>query len=322
MRRFLLQTMLFSIPFAVGLVWLFAGPSSKAYAYNQITKDCRTGNWIYRRLYESPQPVDIAFVGTSKTMCDVNDALLQERLEREHGIKAEIANFGVCRKGENLHYLIAREVLAEKPPKHMFVEISTHMATNSHFHFPYLAEPGDVLAPPPHQAYFGDIGTFAWNRFIYQRENLLGIERKYEDYLLDPQHSFMVVANDIVADPEKLERITAKRAKRMTPESPTGLAGLFNDIQTQPSRHYYQKIAALCAEQGTQLHFLYLPIYGVPVLEPRALNFYQEMGPIHIPPDSVFRDGALHMDDSHLNQAGAAQLADWLTLTLEKVVEG
>jgi len=320
MRRFLRQILLFSLPFLVGLVWLFTGPYAKSYAYNQITKDCRTGNWMYRRLYESPHPVDIAFVGTSKTMCDVNDALLQERLEKEHGIQSEIANFGVCRTGENLHYLIAREVLAQKPPKHLFVEVSTHLATNSHFHFPYLAETRDILTPPFHQAYFSDLGDFTWNRLLYQRENLLGIERTYNDYLRDPQHSFMVVANDIVADSAQMARVAQKRAKTLTPETLTGVPAMVHDVQAFAAYRYYQRIADLCAAQGTQLHFLYLPSYGVPISQPRELNFYQEMGPVFIPPDSIFHNPKIHMDDSHLNQAGAAKLADWLVLTVKSVL--
>ena len=85
MRKFIRNILLFGLPFLGVLTWLLASEPEKAYSYNMIQKDCRTGGWMYRRLYESDAPVDVAFVGTSKTMCDVNDSLLQHRVKTELG---------------------------------------------------------------------------------------------------------------------------------------------------------------------------------------------------------------------------------------------
>ncbi len=322
MRRFLRNIVLFSLPFVVGLVWLFAGPYDKEYGYNMVTKDCRTGNWIYRRLYESPHPVDVAFLGTSKTMCDVHDGVLQERLAQEKGIEAEVANFGVCRKGENLHYLIARDLFAKKPPKYLFVEVSTHLATNSHFHFPYLAEPADVLAPPLvlNQDYLGDIGDFTWNRLIYQRENLLGIQREFNDFLDDPRHSFMEVANDMVADSAKMARKAKSRSVEFKAAIPTGMGGWWYQMTSNYPQKYYKRIYELAQDHQTKVFFLYLPVYGAAGIPPREIDFYAEMGDVLIPPDSVFSNPGWHMDDSHLNQIGAGKFSDWLTNTVGNIL--
>ena len=324
MRKFLRNIAFFALPFLAGLIYLFAGPYDKEYGYNMVTKDCRTGNWIYRRLYESPHPVDVAFLGTSKTMCDVNDALLQERLANEAGLDVEVANFGICRKGENLHYLIARDLFEHKPPRYLFVEVSTHTAEKGHFHFPYLADAGDLAAAPiwVNQGYLSDMGDFAWNRFIYHRESTLGIERKFNDFLDNPQHSFMAVANDIAQDEGSMAAVAEKRKRELTTEIPEGLVGWWYRQSLKAPQHYYRKIVELAQAHGTQVFFLYLPVYGTPGNAPREMDFYQEFGPVLIPPDSVFTVPEWHMDDSHLNQVGAGKLSDWLTGSLKNILTG
>ena len=56
MRRFFLHIALFALPFLAlfGYTWLKEQP--REVAYNAIQKDCRTGEWIYKRLFESRLP--------------------------------------------------------------------------------------------------------------------------------------------------------------------------------------------------------------------------------------------------------------------------
>lgn len=314
---------LFALPFLVLLGWMAAdGNYDKEYAYRQVQKDCRSGDWMYRRMFESDLPVDVAFIGTSKTMCDVNDSLLQRKLFQEKGIHTNIANLGVCRVGENLHYLIARDLFEQKQPKIVIVEVSTHIATNSHFHFPMVAGASDVLFPTViyNDDLFHDINGFAWNRLIYHRERILGIERSYEDILHNPQHSFMQVANDVIADSSEMARIKKKRSEKLLSESPIGIPGLVNSLSTNYPKQYLRRIHELCQANDAQLYFLYLPVYGVPGDRPREADFYEEMAPILSPPDSIFRNPKLHFDVSHLNQRGATVFSDWLVDQLTEII--
>lgn len=314
MRQLFRHIALFALPFLGILIWVLAAPYTKEYAYTAIQKDCRSGKWMYQRLFENEKPIDVAFMGTSKTMCGVNDFLLQERLEKEKGIQLEIANLGVCRTGENLHYLIVRDLIEQKRPQILFYEISAHIATNSHFHFPNVAETRDVLTATAwyNDDYFSDILKLTWARVRYQREQLLGIQRSYEEILDNPNHSFMVVENDIVAPTEDMEKAKAKRTERKTTTLPTGIPGLIFRASTNFPNQYLRRVAELCQANGTQLLFLYLPAYGVPGKEPRNRDFYLELAPILYPPDSIFRNPNLHFDPSHLNQKGAARFTDWL----------
>lgn len=315
MGRFLRNIALFGFPFVGLLILLVYATPDKAWSYNMIQKDCRTGGWMYRRIFESKAPVDVAFVGTSKTMCDVNDSLLQHRLQVEYGRDIQIANFGVCRLGENLHWLLMRDMFTRKHPRYLVVEVSTLMATNSHFHFPYLAKGGDVLGAPiwANSDYWTDLTQLSWNRLVYQREQLLGITRKFEDYLTDSLHSFMVVAHDIVADSAEMARIKGKRQTQLKAAPSEGISGWIYQAASRPTRHYFRSMAEICKANHAKLIFLYLPEYGTPTQQPQEFAFFKELGPVWIPPDSVFGNSRLHMDDSHLNMQGARNLSDWLT---------
>jgi hypothetical protein len=279
-----------------------------------VQKDCRTGDWIHRRLNAVDAPLDVAFIGTSKTMCDVNDSLLEYRVLRDHGRRLRVANFGVCRMGENTHWIIARDILQRKGPRYLIVEVSAEMATNSHFAFTYLATAGEVLGAPlwANTDYLYDVRTLAWNRLVYQRERLLGIERHWGDQLPDSLHSFLVVGQDVIADSAQMAEMHARRVRRLSRGRATGFAGWIHDAETGPPRQYYRAIADLCKAHGTQLVLLNLPIYGAEGIPPLEMDFLGTLGPVWMPPDSVFGNPRLYFDDSHLNMQGARNLSDWL----------
>lgn len=313
----------FGLPFVGLLAWLLWDMPDRAYAYNMVQKDCRTGNWMHRRLYATAAPVDVAFIGTSKTMCDVNDSLLEHRLWTEHGKQVHVANFGVCRLGENLHWLIARDIFERKRPRHLIVEVSTDMAPNSHFHFPYLAGTGDVVGAPlwGNLDYWADLSQLCWNRLVYHRERILGIERKFDDFLVDSLHSFMRVKDDLVADPSEMAAIKARREKTLRQELPTGVGRWLHDWRVHAPRQYFRMLAALCKQHHARLVFLYLPAYGAPA-RPQEAHFLESLGEIWLPPDSVFGDPSLHFDHSHLNLKGAGKLSDWLVRKLVELDQG
>lgn len=314
MGKFLRNTLLFLLPFAGVLGWLWHDTPAIAYRYMMVQKDCRTGMWIYHRLYESALPIDVAFIGTSKTMCDVDDVLLEQRLRSERARDLHVANLGVCRIGENLHWWVARELFAKKPPRYLIKEVSTDLRFNSHFHFPYVSSAADVLSAPMviNPDYLGDIVDMSWYRLVYQHERLLGVTRSYEEPLTDSAHSFLYIQGDMVADPAQMARVKEKRARNLGPGLPQGAARWYYDLAARHPKHYLEDLKAMCDAHGTQLIFLYLPVYGAAAAQPQEIDYLQGLGTVWIPPDSIFQNPELHFDDSHLNQAGARKLSDWL----------
>jgi hypothetical protein len=320
MGRLLRNIALFSLPFVGLLTWLLIATPEPAYRYLMVQKDCRTGSWIYRRLYQSSAPIDVAFIGTSKTMCDVDDGLIETKVRERYDRALHIANLGVCRIGENFHYLVARDLLDRKKPRHIIYEVSTELPTVSHFDFPDVATAGDVLGAPMllNVDYVGDVTNLAWNRLVYHREHLLGIEHPFHDFLEDSLHSFMVVPTDRVADSTEMARIKRRRQKSMTANLPSGWAGMLYGLKVRLPKHYLLSLHDLCQARGVTLTFLYLPSYGVAAPQPQEMTFLEGLGQVWIAPDSVMGDPKVHFDDSHLNMVGAQRLSDWLS---EKVAD-
>jgi hypothetical protein len=240
---------------------------------------------------------------------------VEAKLALQYGKHAHLANLGVCRIGENLHYLITKDLLAQKHPKYLLYELGPDLHTNSHFHFPYLATSSEAIdaAIFPNGDFLGDLLALGWNRLVYHREHALGIEREFEDFLEDSLHSFMVVPQDGIADSAGMARIKAKRQVNLTEALPTGGIGLLKQWESQYPKHYLTEVAALCKANGTELIFLYLPPYGAAAKRPQEWEFLAALGETWIPPDSIFHDYRLHFDDSHLNMRGASKLSDWLS---------
>ena len=321
MRRFFFHIALFALPF-IGLgayIWLKEQP--REVAYNAVQKDCRTGDWVYKRLFEVETPVDVAFVGTSKTMCGIDDRLLERRLLEEKGVEVHVANLGLCRIGENLHYLLVRDLLEQKQPRLLFVEAPQRLLAASHPHFPYLARDlGDVLGAPMtiNGDYFSDLAEFAWWRWTSERNAWLGHYEDYSTFLEDERHSFMEVANDQVADPATLENDWNRRRYRAE-QPPAGfLQGIGYFLDQYPPQTYLRRMADLAEERGTKLVFLYTPAYGAANKMPREQGFYRETASLALPPDSVFNRQDFFFDPDHLNQRGAASLTDWLMEVVEE----
>lgn len=311
MKRFLSRLFLFSLPFWGLLVWLLAADYPSQRGWTMVLKDCRTGEWIYQRLHENPKPVEVAFVGTSRTMCGVFDSLIQKNLVDSFALRMQVASFGVCRPGNNLHYLLAREIIDAKKPALMIVEVQNHFHPGSHSHFPALAQLRDLASAPliVNTAWFSDWMQGIQARLLYRRDELLGVKRKYLNELTNPDHSFVVVPVDGIADSVSMEKTKARRSQNQLPPEPAASPSL----TTRATRIYYERIAAMCKEQGIKLVFLYFPGYGTPEPEPVEAEWLRSQGELWLPPATVFGPREHYFDADHLNRKGATAFAAWLS---------
>lgn len=313
MRGFLSKLALFSLPFWGLFAFMSLREIPKERAYEQILKDCRSGSWIYRRIHENPKPIDLALIGTSRTMCALEDDILQSRLNDSLGLPWTVANLGVCRNGVNLHWYILRDLLSRRKPKAVVVELHSVMPANSHMHFPMVASAKDVYLPGSalNSAYFADLATFSWTRLCYLREHILGIDYDYPEEITNPDHSFVRVPNDMVADSAEMVKVRNRR-KVITSQDPEGLAGAWRGWVDQFPQAYYRSMAEMCKSARVPLYFLYIPGYGTEAPKPQSLAFYESLAPVLIAPDTIFSNPKHFFDPDHLNQKGARLLTDWV----------
>ncbi len=132
MRHFILRLILFALPFGGTVVFLLVDEPPTEYRFNEMQKDVRTGNWFYRRVLLSQRPIDVAFIGSSKTMCAVHDALLESNLREAGCTELRIANCGVNWFGTNMQWLLLRHVVEQRKPKIVVVEIGFDIRAESH----------------------------------------------------------------------------------------------------------------------------------------------------------------------------------------------
>lgn len=310
MKQLLLKIALFFSLLMVPLVGLFLIPYSKEFAYHFIEEDCYNhGAWIFDRITRNPAPIDIAFIGSSHTIHAFQEKPMEELL----GSNQRLVNLGYCRYGRNLEYTLLKLLLSHKTPKVVVLEVHESEEKNSHDIFPYLAETWDLLLTPTpvNRDYFSDLfhGASARlecfkSRFVFQE-----ISRQQNNNL------YGYGASDRIVTREELLENEMAWERRTHRERNSSQA--IEDIQLQYPRVYLEKMIDLIEEKNIRLVFVYLPESRSKITSPKHARYYQNKGPLLIPPTSVFKDSTNWMDASHLNDKGSALISVWMAEQLK-----
>lgn len=312
MKAFIRSLCLFLLPLlllGVAMLWVSV---PAAFNFARIEQDCRNGNWLYHRMYDNPAPIDAAFIGSSRTMCAVNDGLLSGLLSTQMPEPFEVANMGFCRLGRSLHYALGSTLLTQKRPRLLIVEVRENEERFSHPDFPYLASGSELLFPHLwlNAKYPEQVSQGTQHRIRYWRNHLLGIPPDPDTTQADRRYSFLPTDPKLatLADAGK---IPATRPVRIQPPAPPASWGYA--LNQQYPRSYLNSIARLAAEQSVTICFLYLPGFNSASDQlPLELDVYRSIGPVWIPPERIFLEAGNWSDEQHLNGKGAEQLSRWL----------
>jgi len=142
MKNLFLNSLILFLPFILALIFL---PVNKRFFYQGLKDDCSNhATWIYDRLYNNSKPMDIVFMGSSKTINGINDQLIGDTLNNGMGV----INMGYCRLGNNLYYSFLKELIEVRKIKVLVMEVREDENRYSHPVFPYLASFSDVVCAP------------------------------------------------------------------------------------------------------------------------------------------------------------------------------
>ncbi|MCF8332185.1 MAG: hypothetical protein K9H84_07010 [Bacteroidales bacterium] len=298
MKKLYSHIILFLIPVIAFLILI---QPNKRLRYTGLKDDCfNHGIWVHDRIFENPDPFDIAVLGSSHTINAVNDEIMDSLTNDK-----SVVNFGYCRLGRNLTYVLLKDILAEKSPETIIVEVREDEDRYSHPVFPLVANTTDVLLPV---ALFNrDIFADMWTHFSYKtelfRDNLFNAmevqDVRLEDYGFASH-----------PDTAKISYLDSIKKKRSIYKEP--LARWERDFHMKYPKAYLKKVRQLCEKNNQKLFFLYLPSYGRPFNRPKNSNFYSNQGRLLIPPDSILENKDYWYDKSHMNKAGANALSRWL----------
>ncbi len=296
MKRITLHTILFTLP-VILLVFLF--PQDKKQVYASLKDDCSNrGNWMYQRIYENPLPVDIAFIGSSRTENSINERLLEYYIPEYRTL-----NFAYCRYGRNLHYMLIKILIEEKHLKAVVLEVRQEENPYSHPVGANFMENEDLITSYPffNKDWFADYATAFSFRLQLVQEAIWGNQGQ----LTLDTNEYGFYPNYTVPNLSEIEKEGAERQN-------VGEDSWKRKMENTYPLHYLKKIAKLCEEYNVQLIFLYLPGYGVPQKEPTLADFYKEHGQLIIPPDSILQNIENWADPNHFNPDGSVLMSRWL----------
>jgi hypothetical protein len=287
------------------LAILLVLPVNKRFAYQGLKDDCfNHGLWIHDRIYLHPKEIDIAFLGSSRTLNSVDDKLISDSLA---GVQA--VNFGYCRFGRDLGFVLLKEIIRTKELKKLVIEVRANENRFSHPIFPYIADSRDVVLASPIMN--GKILANAWTHFAYKIELT-------QDYLYRHETKAPVRTGDAgfapvegTAAPSDLEEIKQSR----TIPGRRGLK-IEQTLHAGFARVYLKRISKICSRKKIDIYFLYLPSYGIYPEKPKELKTYLKYGEVLIPPMELLEDQGNWYDVNHLNAIGANGLSVWIAKQL------
>ena len=307
MGKLILKILFFISPFVIILVFI---PVDRRLQYQGLENDCfNHALWIHDRIFINAKPVDIAFLGSSRTINNINDQMIEEKL---HPLKFHVVNFGYCRFGRNLSYVLMKDILKETKVHILILEVREDEDRYSHPIFPYIAETRDVFLAYP---FFNKNLIFDYYRHLtYKLETLKDdyINRCEEVPVRQDAYGFS--SFDDTASIELLNE--AKMRRNM--QAPK-LSGFSRNFHMQYPRKYLKDISDVCKENDIRICFLYLPAYGTSLLKPAEFYTYMKYGEIFIPPSGILNNTNNWFDENHFNQNGARELSGWIACELKMI---
>lgn len=284
--------------------------------------------WIYERIHFDETPLDVVFLGPSRTERAVGAPVLEAAL-RERGVDRRVANFALPSSGFDLSYALAREALENRKVELLVVSLVEQFPRDGHQAFGDLGSVSDVVRSPllvnrnlpRNLAYLPvreaklALKTLVPDAFGYQRgfdpATYQGTSG-YPTHEGDPADVPRKTAEEIAA----LDEESAFRRRTLTaPLLPESLAW----VEFGVSRSYIEKIAALAARHGTKIVFLYLPFYEG-FEQPSELEWVRQFGPVlsahflRSAPDNFY-------DVAHASASGAALVSEWLAGELAPILQ-
>jgi hypothetical protein len=277
--------------------------------------------WIYERIHFDPKPIDIAILGSSHAQLGLSAVAIEDRLAQD-GKRVNVANFAIGASGRNIQWAIVDELYKSKAPKALILEVDDPPYPVGHFAFKYLAPADSIVFPPTPllHNYLYDLAYLpARKAQLFGAElfpNLFGLTKQFDsalyarkrtDFSTDFPDEFGKTVD--MMHPVPRARLLAEPHK---PVPGTFAVRALNRISGGEDHLYIQKIAEEARAHGTQLMFIYIPIFkGPATISDHA--FLEQYGPVLNLGDLAQRD-ELFENWSHLNHAGAmtasARLAD------------
>jgi hypothetical protein len=276
--------------------------------------------WMYERVHFDPKPIDIAVFGSSRTELGISAAAVERDLA-QRGQRANVVNFSLDGSGRDIQWAILHEIYKAKSPKAVVLMVDDQPYPFGHQTFKYIAQADAVAFPPTpflhnylyNLAYLPirKLTLFGANLF----PSLFGLTKQFDPdrYARSPTDftTSFFHAGKLIDMEHPVPRATLLAEPRI-PFPNTTVGRALARINGGEDHLYIRKIAAEARAHGTQVIFLFLPMFNGPE-SVSDLDFLKQFGPVLNYGDLAQKD-ELYENWAHLNHAGAmtasARLAD------------
>lgn len=306
MRKFHFNIALFSVPLVVLLIILLFVQPDKKFAYTFVKGECdNKAAWIYRRVFENHEGIDIAFTGASQTSCAIMDESIEKQLDSMN-MNLKVASLGYCRRGRDIQFAMLKDLFSYKKPKLLVIEITENEPAKSHPVFPYLAERNDVLGSLVffNQRFISNIHKALVVRFEYCKSRFFGIQN--EKTVTNSDYGYL--SSTQVVNINELDINQQIWKKKLSSPKPA----IISKIENKYPLHYLEKIVKLANTNQCSVVFLYLPEFGSRLKEPENIGIYRKIAPVIFLPDSIIQNETYWKDPMHFNDSGASQVSDFI----------
>ena len=316
MRKFFFNITLFSAPLLVLLIILLFVQPDKKFAYTFVKGECdNKAAWIYQRIFENQERIDIAFTGASQTSCAIMDELVEKQLDSTLNSDLKVASLGYCRRGRDIQFAMLNDLFSQKRPKILVIEITENEPAKSHPVFPYLAESKDVLGSFVffNQRFLSNIYKALIVRFEFYKHISFGIKTEKPG----SNSNFGYIPSNQIVTIDELSRNQETWNKKLKNQQPA----FISKIENKYPLHYLEKMVKLAKSNHCDVVFLYLPEYGSGLKEPENIGIYRNIAPVILLPDSIIQNKTNWKDPMHFNEAGAKQASDFISGELASQIE-
>jgi hypothetical protein len=299
----------FLLGFAVTIAVVVSLPTSRDERYAVLSGDAGQLTRIYARITTDPKPIDIAFIGSSRTMYGVDDKTVEDGLARA-GVSLNVVNLGVPWPGRDLEVLLAKLLFTYKSPDLIVLELDQYEAPYGHFLLPYVGDMADMFCCRPWLNYRMPLALLAFARRRLLDEWAWFTASPPAQLPASPTHTFVPMEG--AWDPRQTE-ISHTKARQ-----DQGVAGALKQIYVHWASPFglaaVREIVDQAADRGTRVAFLYLPArhYLTDGDLPENASFYGGFGPILRVPRDIAELDHYWFDWAHLNASGAERLTPFL----------
>ena len=297
----------------IGLCWVLVFlPTPVTTGYAVLQDICGHGDWLYHRIKEDPRPVDVAFIGSSLTMCGIHDSLLTAVLGARLQKSVQVANLGTCFFGRDMHLMMVQRLLAHRLPSHVVLEVRTQENKGLNKSFYKLAKGEEYYSGSwAHTLTNVEVQKQTWKGARVQLRRYLSQQLGWDTTRIDYDttgylHRFRGKQT------MRPEQIPAKRALKEIPHDL--IKGTEFKLSQTTGKHYLEEIRDLLHAKGVRFILLYYPTYPDHADQQPMLQTYYETiaDEVWLPPSDIFEPEGHFMDPQHLNGVGGWALSRWL----------